>query len=86
MEYTTVELYALLVRVYLRNACQPHPSLHWLPEAHYYAIVALTSVAPSLLDIYKEEIDVFSNKLVSILPQNSKYDHAIDLEEGKTLL
>jgi len=42
-------------------------------------------VAPGLPDIYKEEINIFSNKLVSILPQNSKYDHIIDLEEGKTL-
>ena len=43
-------------------------------------------MAPSLLDIYKEEIDVFSNKLASMLLQNSKYNYAIDLEEGKTLL
>ena len=43
-------------------------------------------MAPSLLDIYKEEIDVFSNELVSILSQNSKYDYTIDLEEGKTPL
>jgi len=42
-------------------------------------------VAPSLLDIYKEEINIFSNELVSILPQNSKYNYAIDIEEGKTL-
>jgi hypothetical protein len=42
-------------------------------------------MAPSLLDIYKAEIDIFSNKLVSILLQNSKYDYTIDLEEGKTL-
>jgi hypothetical protein len=53
---------------------------------NYYVIVALTSVAPGLLDVYKEEIDVFSNKLVSILSQNSKYNYAINLEEGKTLL
>ena len=39
-----------------------------------------------LPDAYKEEIDVFFNKLVSILPQNSKYNYAIDLKEGKTLL
>jgi len=43
-------------------------------------------MAPSLLDIYKEEINIFSNELVNILPQNSKYDYAIDLEEGKILL
>ena len=43
-------------------------------------------MAPSLLDIYKEEINIFSNELASILLQNSKYDYAIDLEEGKTLL
>jgi hypothetical protein len=42
-------------------------------------------VAPSLLNIYKEEIDVFSNKLASILLQNSKYNYTINLEEGKTL-
>jgi len=41
-------------------------------------------MASGLLDIYKEEINIFFNELVSILPQNSKYDHAIDLEEGKT--
>ena len=43
-------------------------------------------MAPSLLDIYKEEINIFSNELVSTLLQNSKYNYAIDLEEGKTLL
>jgi len=74
------------VRVYLRNAYRPYPSLYWLPEVYYYIIVASTSIAPGLPDIYKEEINVFSNKLASILPQNSKYDYAIDLEEGKTLL
>jgi len=41
-------------------------------------------MAPSLPKVYKEEINIFSNKLVSILPQNSKYDYIIDLEEGKT--
>ena len=43
-------------------------------------------MAPSLLDIYKEEINIFSNELVNILSQNSKYNYMIDLEEGKTLL
>jgi len=43
-------------------------------------------MAPSLLNIYKEEINIFSNKLVSILPQNSKYNYIINLEEGKTPL
>ena len=43
-------------------------------------------MAPSLLDIYKEEINIFSNELASTLSQNSKYDYTIDLEEGKTPL
>jgi hypothetical protein len=43
-------------------------------------------MAPSLLDIYKEEINIFSNKLASTLLQNSKYNYIINLEEGKTLL
>jgi len=43
-------------------------------------------MAPSLLEVYKEEINVFFNKLVSILPQNSKYNYIINLKEGKTLL
>jgi len=47
-------------------------------------MVALTSIAPGLPDIYKKEINIFSNKLVSMLPQNSKYNHAINLEEGRT--
>jgi len=47
-------------------------------------MVTLTSVDPSLLDIYKEEINVFFNKLASILPWNSKYDYTINLEKGKT--
>ena len=85
IKYTIVELYILLVRVYLRNVYQPHPSLYWLPEALYYIIVALTSVASSLLDIYKEEINIFSNKLVNTLLQSSKYNYTINLEEGKTL-
>jgi len=42
-------------------------------------------VASGLLEVYKEEINIFFNKLVSILPQNSKYNYAINLEEGKTL-
>jgi len=41
-------------------------------------------MASGLPEVYKEEINVFFNKLASILPQNSKYDHTIDLEEGKT--
>ena len=80
-----VELYILLVRAHLRNIYQPHPSLYWLLEAYYYIIVALTSIDSSLLDVYKEEINIFSNKLVSILLQNSKYDYIINLEEGKML-
>ena len=40
----------------------------------------------SLLNAYKKEINIFFNKLVSIPPQNSKYNYVIDLEEGKTLL
>ena len=43
-------------------------------------------MAPSLLDIYKEEINIFSNKLANTLLQSSKYNYIIDLEEGKTLL
>jgi len=42
-------------------------------------------MASGLPKVYKEEIDVFSNELVSILPQNSKYNYAINLKEGKTL-
>ena len=38
-----------------------------------------------LPDIYKEEINIFSNKLASILLQNSKYNYIIDLKESKTL-
>jgi len=73
------------MRAHLRNACRPHPSLHWLPEVHYHVIVASTSVASGLPEVYKEEINIFFNELASILPQNSKYDYAINLEEGKTL-
>ena len=43
-------------------------------------------MAPSLPDVYKEEINVFFNKLASILPQSSKYNYIIDLEEGKAPL
>jgi hypothetical protein len=41
-------------------------------------------VAPGLPDVYKEEINIFSDELASTLSQNSKYNYAIDLEEGKT--
>ena len=41
-------------------------------------------MTPSLPDVYKEEIDVFFNKLASLLPQNSKHNHAINLKEDKT--
>jgi len=40
----------------------------------------------NLLNIYKEKINVFFNKLASILPQNFKYNYVIDLEKGKILL
>jgi len=43
-------------------------------------------MAPGLLEVYKEEINVFFNELASILPQNFEYDYVINLEEGKTLL
>jgi len=72
------------MQAHLRNACRPHPSLYWLLEAYYHAIIALTSVASGLLEVYKEEINIFFNKLASILPQNSKYNYIIDLKEGKT--
>ena len=49
-------------------------------------MVASTSIGFDLLDIYKEEINVFFNKLVSILPQNSKYDYVINLKKSKTPL
>ena len=45
-------------------------------------MVALTSVGPGLLEVYKKYTDIFSKELVSILPQNSKYNYTIDLEEG----
>ena len=48
-------------------------------------MVALTFIDSDLLNIYKEEIDVFFNKLVSILLQNSKYDYIINLKESKML-
>jgi len=62
------DVYILLVRVYLQNVYQLYPSLYWLLEVYYYIIVALISIDPSPLDIYKEEINIFSNKLASILP------------------
>jgi len=68
IKYTVAELYALLVRAHLQNIYRLYPSLHWLLKAHYHVIVASTSVDPSLPNIYKEEIDVFSNELASILP------------------
>ena len=40
-------------------------------------------MAPNLLDVYKEEINIFSNKLISLLLQNSKHDHAINLKRDK---
>ena len=33
---------------------------------------------------YADEMDVFSDELAKLLPQNSEHDHTIDLEEGKT--
>ena len=39
-----------------------------------------------LSDVYKEEINVFFNKLGSILLQNFKYNYVINLKEGKMLL
>ena len=46
-------------------------------------MVTSTSVGFNLLDVYKEEIDIFFNKLASILLQNSKYDHIINLKKNK---
>ena len=45
-------------------------------------MVASTSVGPSLLEVYKKYTDIFFKELASILPQNFKYDYAIDLEKG----
>ena len=36
----------------------------------------------SLPEVYKKYTDIFFKKLVSILQQNSKYDHIIDLKKG----
>ena len=49
-------------------------------------MVILIFMAPSLPDIYKKEIDVFFNKLASLLLQNSKYNHAINLKKSKISL
>ena len=43
----------------------------------------MTSTGFDLPDIYKEEIDIFSDELASVLQQNSEYDYAINLKEGK---
>ena len=40
----------------------------------------------NLLNIYKEKINVFFNKLASILQQNFKYNYTINLKEDKILL
>jgi len=47
-------------------------------------MVALTSISFNLLSIYKEEINIFLNKLANMLLQNSKYNYVINLEKGKT--
>ena len=47
-----------------------------------YLLVRLHVLGPGLLEVYKKYTDIFSKELASILPQNSKYDYAIDLEEG----
>ena len=41
-------------------------------------------MGPGLPEVYKKYTDIFSKELASILPQNSKYDYTIDLEEGQT--
>jgi len=36
----------------------------------------------SLPEVYKKYTNIFLEELASILPQNSKYNYAIDLEKG----
>ena len=68
--------------VHLQNAYKLHLSLYWLPEAQFYTMVASTFIGSGLLEVYKKYADIFSKELASMLQQNSKYGHAIDLEEG----
>jgi hypothetical protein len=81
------------VHVYLRyledrmqNACEPHPDLYWLPKAQIGTMVASMQIDSRIPDCYQDELDVFSEELASVLPQNSEHDHAIDLEDSKTPL
>ena len=56
-------------------------------QLFYYSRRGYISIAPQRRKGYtKKKINIFSNKLASILLQNSKYNYAINLEEGKTLL
>jgi len=45
-------------------------------------MVVLIFVGLNLLKVYKKYTNIFSKELVSILPQNFKYNYTIDLEKG----
>ena len=46
-------------------------------------MVTSTFIGSGLPEVYKKYANIFSKELASVLQQNSKYDYAIDLEEGQ---
>jgi hypothetical protein len=47
----------------LRKACNPHPELHWLPDRYFEATVAAMPPGNDIPDVYKAELEVFSEAL-----------------------
>jgi hypothetical protein len=80
-----VHMYLKYLEGRMQNACKPYPDLNWLPKAQIGAIVTSMQIDSGIPDCYQDKLDVFSEELARILPQNSEHDHAINLEDGKTL-
>jgi hypothetical protein len=47
----------------LRKACNPHPELHWLLGGYFEATVAAMPPGNDIPDVYKAELEVFSEAL-----------------------
>jgi hypothetical protein len=77
-------LYIATLRDSLRKACELHAELHWLPDHYFEATIAAIPPENDIPEVYKDELEVFSEALSQTLPSSNEWDHAIELEDGKT--
>jgi hypothetical protein len=61
-----------------------HPELYWLPDRYFKVTVAAKLPGNEILEVYKDELEAFSEALPQALPSSSEWDYAIT--PGKRLL